>query len=185
MMTRLYADRLAEYDIGVFEIRPGIIETDMTSVVKEKYDKLIAQGLTPTKRWGQPEDVAKAVGAIAEGRLDFSTGQIINVDGGFHLRRELCARCSVAGRGGQLYFTFGFGNYYGSARHRLGQDRNLGWVRNAARHRRLITTLAVEDDGQKDKRQRQQHHRTNNSLFSTLIQSAKLQGYRLIPASRP
>ncbi len=87
MMTMLYADRLAEYGIGVFEIRPGIIETDMTSVVKDKYDKLIAEGLTPIKRWGQPEDIAKAVGAIAEGRLDFSTGQIINVDGGFHLRR--------------------------------------------------------------------------------------------------
>ena len=87
MMTLLYADRLAEYGIGVFEIRPGIIATDMTSVVKDKYDKLIAEGLTPTKRWGQPEDIGKAVGAIAEGRLDFSTGQAINVDGGFHFRR--------------------------------------------------------------------------------------------------
>ena len=87
MMTMLYADRLAEYGIGVFEIRPGIIQTDMTSVVKEKYDKLIAEGITPIKRWGQPEDIAKAVGAIAQGRLDFSTGQVINVDGGFHLRR--------------------------------------------------------------------------------------------------
>ena len=87
MMTRLYADRLAEYNIGVFEISPGIIATDMTSAAKEKYDKLIADGLTPIKRWGQPEDVAKAVGAIAEGRLDFCTGQVINVDGGFHLKR--------------------------------------------------------------------------------------------------
>ena len=87
MMTKLYADRLAEYGIGVFEIRPGVILTDMTVAVKDKYDKLIADGLTPTKRWGVPEDVAKAVGAIAEGRLDFSTGQVINVDGGFHLRR--------------------------------------------------------------------------------------------------
>jgi len=87
MMTKLYADRLAEYGIGVFEISPGIIATDMTSVVKDKYDKLIAEGLTPIKRWGQPQDIAKAVGAIAEGRLDFSTGQVINVDGGFHLRR--------------------------------------------------------------------------------------------------
>ena len=87
MMTMLYADRLAEYGIGVFEIRPGIIQTDMTSVVKEKYDKLIAEGITPIKRWGQPDDIAKVVGAIAQGRLDFSTGQIINVDGGFHLRR--------------------------------------------------------------------------------------------------
>lgn len=87
MMTALYADRLAEFGIGVFEIRPGIISTNMTSGVKDKYDKLIAEGLTPTKRWGQPEDVAQAVAAIAEGRLDFSTGQVINVDGGFHLRR--------------------------------------------------------------------------------------------------
>jgi len=87
MMTKLYADRLAEYNIGVFEVRPGIIATDMTSVVKDKYDKLIAEGLTPIKRWGLPEDIAKAVGAVAEGRLDFCTGQVINVDGGFHLRR--------------------------------------------------------------------------------------------------
>jgi 3-oxoacyl-[acyl-carrier protein] reductase len=87
MMTRLYADRLAEYDIGVFEISPGIIETDMTRAVKDKYDRLIAEGLTPIRRWGKPGDVAKAVGAIAEGRLDFSTGSVINVDGGFHLRR--------------------------------------------------------------------------------------------------
>lgn len=87
MMTMLYADRLSEFGIGVFEIRPGIIATDMTSVVKEKYDKLIfEQGLLPTKRWGLPEDIAKAVGAIAEGRLDYSTGQVINVDGGFHFR---------------------------------------------------------------------------------------------------
>ena len=87
MMTALFADRLAEHGIGVFEVRPGIIATDMTAVVKDKYDKLIAEGLTPLHRWGQPEDVARAVGAVAEGRLDFSTGQVINVDGGFHLRR--------------------------------------------------------------------------------------------------
>ena len=87
MMTLLYADRLAEFNIGVFEIRPGIIQTDMTSVVKEKYDKLIAEGLTPIKRWGQPIDIANVVEAIAEGKLDFSTGQVINVDGGFHFRR--------------------------------------------------------------------------------------------------
>ncbi len=87
MMTALYADRLAEFGIGVFEVRPGIIKTDMTKVVTAKYDKMIAEGLTPIKRWGQPEDIGKAVGAIAEGRLDFCTGQVINVDGGFHLRR--------------------------------------------------------------------------------------------------
>jgi 3-oxoacyl-[acyl-carrier protein] reductase len=87
MMTMLYADRLAEFGIGVFEIRPGIIKTDMTKVVTAKYDKLIAEGVTPIKRWGMPKDIALAVGAIAEGRLDFSTGQVINVDGGFHFRR--------------------------------------------------------------------------------------------------
>lgn len=87
MMTVLYADRLAEYGITLYEIRPGIIETDMTSVVKDKYDKLIADGLTPIRRWGQPEDIGQAVVAIAEGHLRFSTGEVINVDGGFHLRR--------------------------------------------------------------------------------------------------
>ena len=87
MMTVLYADRLAEYGITLYEIRPGIIETDMTSVVKNKYDKLIADGLTPIRRWGQPEDIGQAVVAIAEGHLRFSTGEVINVDGGFHLHR--------------------------------------------------------------------------------------------------
>ena len=87
MMTKLYADRLAEYGIGVFEIRPGIIRTDMTRAAQDKYDALIAEGLTPIRRWGTPDDVARAVCAVAEGRLDFSTGQVINVDGGFHLRR--------------------------------------------------------------------------------------------------
>jgi len=87
MMTTLYADRLAEYGIYVYEIRPGIIETDMTSLVKKKYDRLIYEGLTPIKRWGQPGDIARTVVAIAEGYLSFSTGEVINVDGGFHLRR--------------------------------------------------------------------------------------------------
>jgi len=87
MMTALFADRLAEYGIGVYEIRPGVIETDMTSSVKEKYDHMIAEGLTPIKRWGQPEDVAKAVVAIAEGLFPYSTGEVFNVDGGFHMRR--------------------------------------------------------------------------------------------------
>ena len=86
-MTMLYADRLAEYGINVYEIRPGIVETDMTRVVKDKYDRLIAQGVTPIRRWGQPGDVARAVVAVAEGYLPFSTGEVINVDGGFHLRR--------------------------------------------------------------------------------------------------
>jgi 3-oxoacyl-[acyl-carrier protein] reductase len=87
MMTKLYADRLSEYNIGVYEIRPGITITDMTAALKEKYDKLIAEGLLPIKRWGTPEDVAKVVVAIAGGQLPYSTGEVINVDGGFHLRR--------------------------------------------------------------------------------------------------
>ncbi|MCS7119774.1 MAG: 3-ketoacyl-ACP reductase [Nitrososphaerota archaeon] len=87
MMTKLYADRLAEYGINVYEIRPGIILTHMTEPVKEKYDRLISEGITPIKRWGKPEDVAKAVVAIAKGYFPFSTGEVFNVDGGFHLKR--------------------------------------------------------------------------------------------------
>ena len=87
MLTPLYAARLAEQGINVYEIRPGIIATDMTEPVKEKYDKLISEGLTPIKRWGTPEDVGKAVAAIAQDLLPFSTGEVINVDGGFHVRR--------------------------------------------------------------------------------------------------
>src|ERR1051326_998037 len=87
MLTPLYAARLAEHGINVYEIRPGIIATDMTGPVKEKYDKLIADGLTPIKRWGTPQDIGKAVAAIATDALPFSTGEVINVDGGFHLRR--------------------------------------------------------------------------------------------------
>lgn len=87
MMTALFASRLAEAGINVYEIRPGVIETDMTSAVKSKYDNLIEKGLTPLKRWGRPEDVARAVAAIAGDLLPFSTGEVINVDGGFHLRR--------------------------------------------------------------------------------------------------
>lgn len=87
MLTPLYASRLAEHGIKVYEIRPGIIATDMTEPVKGKYDRLIAQGLTPIQRWGTPGDVAKAVAAIVQDFLPFSTGEVINVDGGFHLRR--------------------------------------------------------------------------------------------------
>ncbi|MDZ7361705.1 MAG: 3-ketoacyl-ACP reductase [candidate division KSB1 bacterium] len=87
MMTKLFAVRLAEHGINVYEIRPGVIATDMTAPVKEKYDRLIAGGLAPIKRWGQPEDVAKAVVAIALDQFPFSTGEVINVDGGFHLLR--------------------------------------------------------------------------------------------------
>jgi NAD(P)-dependent dehydrogenase (short-subunit alcohol dehydrogenase family) len=87
MMTALYAARLAEHGINVYEIRPGIIETDMTGPVRERYDRLIHdEGLTPIRRWGQPEDVGRAVVAVAADALPFSTGQVIDVDGGFHLR---------------------------------------------------------------------------------------------------
>lgn len=86
MLTPLFAARLAEHGIGVFEIRPGIIATDMTGPVKDKYDQLIANGLTPIKRWGTPEDVGRAVAAIATDAFPFSTGEVLNVDGGFHLR---------------------------------------------------------------------------------------------------
>jgi len=87
MVTSLFADRLAEHGIGVFEIRPGIILTEMTAGVKEKYDRLIADGITPIKRFGQPQDIADAVNAICGGHFDFCTGQVFNVDGGFHIRR--------------------------------------------------------------------------------------------------
>jgi NAD(P)-dependent dehydrogenase (short-subunit alcohol dehydrogenase family) len=87
MVTQLFADRLAGHGIPVYEIRPGIIDTEMTDPAREKYDRLIADGLTPIRRWGQPEDVARAVVALAEGQFPFTTGEVINVDGGFHLRR--------------------------------------------------------------------------------------------------
>ena len=86
MMTKLFAARLAEYGIGVYEIRPGIIDTDMTAPVKDHYSTQIAGGLTPIKRWGYPEDIARAVSGIALGHFPFSTGEVINVDGGFHLK---------------------------------------------------------------------------------------------------
>ena len=87
MITTLFADKLAEFGIPVFEVRPGIIKTPMTEVVTAKYDKLIAEGITPIKRWGTPEDVAKCVVAAASGLLDFGTGTVLNADGGFHIRR--------------------------------------------------------------------------------------------------
>jgi 3-oxoacyl-[acyl-carrier protein] reductase len=87
MMTALYAARLAEHGINVYEVRPGIVDTDMTGPVKAKYDKLIFEdGVTPIRRWGTPDDVGKAVVAVAKDLLPFSTGQVIDVDGGFHLR---------------------------------------------------------------------------------------------------
>lgn len=88
MVTTLFADRLAEYGIGVYEIRPGIIYTDMTAAVTEKYDKMInEENLLPIKRWGKPEDIANVVSALCSGAFAYSTGEIINVDGGFHIRR--------------------------------------------------------------------------------------------------
>jgi 3-oxoacyl-[acyl-carrier protein] reductase len=87
MLTALFADRLAEYGIGVFEVRPGIIATDMTQGLKARYERLLAEGLAPIRRFGRPEEVAQAVVAIAEGYLPYSTGAVIDVDGGFHLRR--------------------------------------------------------------------------------------------------
>lgn len=87
MMTKLFAARLAAEGISVYEVRPGIIATDMTAVVQEKYDNLFRAGLTPIARWGTPEDVGRAVAAVAQGLLPYSTGEVINVDGGFHLRR--------------------------------------------------------------------------------------------------
>lgn len=87
MVTKLFADRLAEEGVAVFEVRPGIIMTDMTAVVKEKYEKLIAEGVTPIRRFGQPEDVANCVLAACSGLLDFGTGTVLNADGGFHIQR--------------------------------------------------------------------------------------------------
>lgn len=88
MLTQLFAARLAEYGIHVHEICPGIIATDMTAAAQAKYDRLIlAEGLLPIGRWGQPEDVAQAVVAVARGALPYSTGTVIDVDGGFHIRR--------------------------------------------------------------------------------------------------
>ena len=86
MATELFAARLAECGINVYEIRPGIIRTDMTAAVTEKYEALIAGGLLPISRMGTPEDIARAVAAVASGALPYSTGEVINVDGGFHIR---------------------------------------------------------------------------------------------------
>lgn len=87
MITTLFADRLAEYGIMVNEVRPGIIATDMTAKVQDKYDRLIQGGLLPVKRWGTPEDIAQAVWALCSGALPYMTGQSLDVDGGFHIRR--------------------------------------------------------------------------------------------------
>ena len=87
MVTQLFAARLGEHDIPVFEVRPGVIATDMTAGVKEKYDNLIAQGLCVQPRWGTPADVGKVVGALAMGSFPYSTGQVFMVDGGLTMPR--------------------------------------------------------------------------------------------------
>ena len=87
MMTDLFAVRLAEAGIGVFEIRPGIIRTDMTAGVRDAYDRLIADGVAPVRRWGEPEDIGRAAVALVRGDFQFSTGSVIHVDGGLHIHR--------------------------------------------------------------------------------------------------
>ncbi len=87
MLTWLYAARLADDQIHVYEVCPGIVATDMTAAVRDKYERLIADGLTPIRRWGSGEDVARAVVALASGAFPFSTGDRLHVDGGFHIRR--------------------------------------------------------------------------------------------------
>ncbi|MGN6506247.1 MAG: 3-ketoacyl-ACP reductase [Tepidisphaeraceae bacterium] len=87
MATQIWAARLAEFGIDAYEVRPGVIATDMTSGVTAKYDKLIAEGLTVEKRWGKPEDVGSAVAALARGEIPYATGQVLNIDGGMTLQR--------------------------------------------------------------------------------------------------
>jgi len=87
MATQLFAVRLGEFDIPVFEIRPGVINTEMTAGAKEKYDKLIEEGLCVQKRWGEPEDVGKVVASLVKGGFTYSTGQVIMVDGGLTIQR--------------------------------------------------------------------------------------------------
>jgi len=87
MMTQLWALRLADQGIHVFEVCPGVIETDMTAAAKEKYTPLIEAGLSPIRRWGTADDVGKAVSALVTGAFPFSTGDVIHVDGGFHIRK--------------------------------------------------------------------------------------------------
>lgn len=87
MAAKLWAARLASDDIGVYEVRPGIMATDMTTAVKEKYDALIAEGLVPQKRWGTAADVGRSVRSLLQGDWAYSTGSVIHVDGGFHLSR--------------------------------------------------------------------------------------------------
>ncbi|MDU2557802.1 MAG: 3-ketoacyl-ACP reductase [Anaerococcus prevotii] len=86
MITKLFASRLGEYGINVYEIQPGIIKTDMTKIAESKYDRLFNEGITPIRRWGYPEDIALAVSALAEFKFKYTTGQVIKVDGGYTLQ---------------------------------------------------------------------------------------------------
>ena len=86
MASKIFADRLADCGIAVFDIRPGIIQTDMTAPAKEKYDKMIADGIVPQKRWGYPDDVAKAIASIAQGHFDYSTGMTFEISGGMNIQ---------------------------------------------------------------------------------------------------
>jgi 3-oxoacyl-[acyl-carrier protein] reductase len=87
MATKLWAVRLAEFGVRVYEVRPGVIATDMTAGAKEKYDRLFAEGLALERRWGQPEDVGRAVAALARGEFPYATGQVVNIDGGMLIGR--------------------------------------------------------------------------------------------------
>ena len=87
MAARLYAVRLAEQGIPVYEVRPGIIATDMTAGVREVYDRRIADGIVPARRWGQADDVARVVAALVRGDLPYATGSVIDVDGGLSIPR--------------------------------------------------------------------------------------------------
>jgi NAD(P)-dependent dehydrogenase (short-subunit alcohol dehydrogenase family) len=87
MASQLWATRLADDNVQVLELRPGIMATDMTSAVKDKYDRLIAEGLVPQRRWGTAEDVGRAVRSVLAGHFPFTTGDVIHLDGGFHMRR--------------------------------------------------------------------------------------------------
>lgn len=86
MLTKLWASRMGEFEIPVYEIRPGVIRTDMTAAVVAKYDKLFSEGLSLEKRWGTPEDVGSAVAALATGKIPYATGQVINIDGGMTIQ---------------------------------------------------------------------------------------------------
>src|SRR5205085_1016863 len=87
MAAAVFADRLAEFGINVYEVRPGVIKTDMTAPVESQYDRLIAEGLIPQRRWGLPEDVGRAVAALVAGGFDYSTGTVVEVSGGMNIRR--------------------------------------------------------------------------------------------------